>query len=275
MPTTLGPVQIANLALMRVGARTITDIDAEDSPSAAAIRDAWQGSITEVSRSRGWSCLLEAVALVEEPQTPIDPSTATPASTAWAPFTVYAAGVYVTYGLALYQALIANTSTANFTNDLTSGYWFETDIGNTDPFGGCVGSQYASGWGYKFPLPDDCLLVATLNDQDCSGIIDTFEIIGTALYTDEPTAIIKYVKYQEDTTRWDALFAGCVVLMLASKIATLLRQDDTNIAALMTQLYKRALCEARAKDGAERRVRRYDPVANSDWIAARRWSTNG
>lgn len=275
MSTTLGPVDISNLALTRVGARTIDDIDAIDSPSAAAIRATMQGAITEVSREHNWSCLMKPAVLVPTPQDPIDPNAGTPAYTDWAPFTVYAANVYVMYGLALYQALIANTSTDNFTNDLTSGYWFETDIGNTNPFGGCTGSQYPSGWGYKFPLPDDCLLVVTLNDQECCGILEEYEIMGTDLYTDQPNAVIKYVQYQPDSTKWDALFVGCVVLMLASKIASLLRQDDTQIATTMTQLYERELRKARQKDGGERRVRIFDPVANSRWVAARNWSTNG
>ena len=273
--TTLGPINIANLALTRVGARTITDIDAQNDQSAAAIRETMQASIAEVSRAHNWSCLMIPAVLVPVAQDPIDPSTATPAYTDWAPFTAYTANVYVMYGLALYQALISHTSTANFINDLTSGDWFETDISNTDPFGGCPGSQYPSGWGYKYPLPDDCLLVVTLNDQECCRISEEYEIMGTDLYTDQPNAVIKYVQYQPDSTRWDALLVGCVVLMIASKIASLLRQDDTNIATTMTQLYQRELRAARQKDGGERKVRIYDPVANSRWVAARRWSTNG
>lgn len=275
MPTTLAKIDLINMALSKIGAQSIDDIDDTENTSAIEARINWQLAVAEVGRAHAWNCLMEAVQLSATPQTPITPATPTPSSTAWAPATAYAAGEYVTYGGALYQALIANTSSASFINDLTQAFWFETDLLNVSPFDPwSLGSQYASGWAYQYPLPDDCLLLVTVNDTPYYAPATEYEIIGINLYTNIDEAIIKYVKFTEDTTRYDPLFAGCVVLMLASKMATRLRQDDANIATNMTMQYMKALSAARTKDAGERKPRRFNPIANSLLIASRYGSTN-
>jgi len=276
MPTTISQVQICNMALARIGVKPIQALDTpDDIPSEQCLLN-WEMSRDVVSRSHQWNCLIQPLVLVEVVQDPIIPPDPTPAATAWAPLTAYAAGAYVRYGdpAYLYQALIANVSTAVFTNDLTSGFWFQTDIGNTSPFGDCDGENYASGWAFKYQLPEDCLLVVALNDRPCEGREEDFEIMGSCLYTDEERAIIKYVQAVDDTTRYDALFTECLVLHLAAAIATVLRQDDTSISIGFARLYLVALGKARAKDGGEKRPRRFDPVANSRFVGSRFWSTN-
>ena len=179
------------------------------------------------------------------------------------------------YGGALYQALIANTSTASFINDLTAGFWFETDILNVDPFNPSdIGSQYASSWAFQYPLPADCLLVYTYNDQPRTSPDKEWEIIGTNLYSDEDTAVIHYVQYNEDSTRYDPMFTDCLVLKLASMIATRLRQDDTQIAQGAYNQYLKQLSAARTRDANERRGRRFVPQRNSNLINSRYFSTN-
>lgn len=263
------------MALSNVGAQAISDFDDLTNTSAIEVRGNWQLAVSEVARAHAWNCLMVAVQLTATAQTPITPPTSVPASTPWAPLTAYAAGDYVTYGGALYQALIANTSTASFINDLTAGFWFETDLLDVDPFNpDALAAQYPSGWAYQYPLPADCLLVVALNDNPTVGAEQEYEIIGINLYTNRSQAVIKYVAYTEDTTRYDPLFAGCVVLKLAASIATNLRQDDTQIAARMEAGYQRALTAARTKDAGERKPRRFNPVANSRYISSRWASTN-
>jgi hypothetical protein len=276
MPTTLGPVQIANMALSRIGVKPIQSFLDDDSIPAEQVNLNWDLAVAEMARSHGWNCLLKAAVLVAEAQDPIEPSTPVPASTPWAPATHYAVNAYVTYGnpVTLYQALIANTSSASFVNDLTQGFWFQTDILNTNPFGCCAGMNYASGWAYKFPLPDDCLLVTKLNDSPCEGAIEEYEIIGDALYTNESQAVIKYTWANPDSTRYDSLFVQALVFKLAAALATMLRQDDTNIALRMEQLYDKELRKARARDAGEKKPTRFNAVANSWWVKARRFSTN-
>lgn len=276
MPTTLSKEQIMNSALARIGVKPVADFADLDSIPAEQCLLQWDFAFSEIGRAHAWNCLLKPAVLQVEEQEPITPADPVPASTPWAPGTVYAVGDYVTYGdpAYLYQALIANTATASFTNDLTAGYWLQTDIYDANPFSGS-GANYPSGWSYKYPLPEDCLLLAELNDQPCKqGYKQDWEIMGSDLYTNDSRAVIKYVSAEPDTTRYDSLFVGCLVLLLASKIATILRQDDTNISTTMLQLYSKAMHEARAKDGAEKIAVRFDPVANSRFVGSRFRSTN-
>lgn len=277
MPTSLGQIDIVNSALARIGVKPIQDINAADDIPAEQAKINWQLALAVVGRAHWWNCLLKAAKLEPVEQDPIAPAVPVPASTPWAPATNYLAGDYVTYGnpAYIYQALIANLSSASFTDDLTKGYWFQTDIFNPNPFGDCgQASLYASGYAYKYNLPEDCLLVASLNDRPCEGKEEEFQIMGSSLYTNESEAIIKYTWADPDTTRYDALFVECLVLKLAAMMATVLRQDDTTIEQTMEGFYLKKLAAARAKDSGEKKPRRYDPVANSRFVGSRYRSTN-
>jgi len=105
------------MALAKVGATTITSLDDTTSTSAIVCKANLQLSIQEVGRSHNWNCLTKSVVLTAVPQDPINTNGLPAGTTPWAVNTVYAANVYVTYGNALYQALIANTSTYSFVND--------------------------------------------------------------------------------------------------------------------------------------------------------------
>jgi hypothetical protein len=275
MPTTLAKVDLYNMALAELGVEPIADITDLTNPSVVDCNANWQLALAAVSRSHTWNCLMNAVNLVATPQIPITPLPPVPPSRPWAPATLYVAGVYVTYGGALYQALITNTSTAIFANDLTAGFWFQTDTFNSNPFDpNQLAALYPSGWAYQYPLPGDCLLLVALNDNPLTGPDPEYEIIGINLYTNEVQAVIKYVQFNEDTTRYDSLFAGCVVLLLASMVATRRRQDDTNVSAELLARYQKALSAARTKDAGERKPRRFEPVQNSRFVGSRFFSTN-
>lgn len=278
MPTSLAQIDIVNSALSRIGVKPIQDINAQDDVPAEQARINWQLALGAVGRAHAWNCLTKAAKLEAVAQDPIVATDPVPAATPWAPATNYLAGDYVTFGSPAYtyQALIANLSSASFTNDLTKGWWFQTDIFNPNPFGSSVGAGalYASGWAYKYNLPEDCLLVTALNDSGCEGKEEDFEIMGASLYTDESEAIIKYTWADPDTTRYDTLFVECLVLKLASMMSTVLRQDDTTIEQTMEGFYMKKLASARARDAGEKKPRRYDPVANSRWVGSRYRSTN-
>ena len=268
---------MANSALALCGAEPLDDINAVDNPAAVDCLKNWQQALSQLGRSHTWSCLMTAAVLQPTAQDPIVPPSPAITAVAWAPNTAYVVGTYVTFGSPAYyyQCLIANTSTASFTNDLTSGFWFQTDLYNTDPFNpNAQASLYPSAWAYQYPLPPDFLLLSTLNDDPLSGPEEEYQIIGINLYTNASTAVIKYVQYNTDTTRYDSLFVGCLILLLASYIASRRRQDDTNIAARLYAQYRRALTEARSKDAGERKPRRFSPVNNSRWVASRYFSTN-
>ena len=274
MPSTLNQLDICNLALSRVGARAISSLTDLTNTSAIACNTSYMSVLTEVSRSHPWSCLLCSTVLTATPQTPINPSV-TVTSTNWAPLTAYSVNAYVMFSGYLYQCLIANTSTANFVNDLTQGFWFQTDTFNADPFCGCgAGQGFASGWASQFPLPSDYLLLVELNDNECRPQVD-YEIQGISLYTNDSHAVIKYVALDMDATHYDSMFVDALSLRLGASIATDLRKDGGAMAAGLLALYNRALGEARTQDGNERKWKRYSPVQDSSFVWSRYHSTNG
>ena len=96
------------------------------------------------------------------------------------------------------------------------------------------------------------------------------------LFCDEPYADIKYTALVQDTTVWDPLFIRAVSVMLASKISTQIRGDDGVMAReLNTKYDQEVLPDAMLKDSWERKLYRYDPMQNSNFLRSRYGSTNG
>jgi hypothetical protein len=271
MGTTLAKVDIVNQALAQIGVASITDMDEADSVPAEYARLIWQTAFGAVARSDQWNCLTKPAVLQAVAQTPIDPDADSDLPDFWTPATAYAVDDRVRFG-----NLVSNTSTASFTNDLTAGFWQQTDITDPYPFSQIgQGSQYPSGWAYKYSLPADFILLTVFNNAPCNAQERTWEIMGLDFYTNWDQAVIKYICAEEDTTKYDPLFVETLILKLACLLATKLRQDDTQIAALMERRYTSKLREARTKNGNERRAQRFIPQANSTLINSRYWSTNG
>jgi hypothetical protein len=207
-------------------------------------------------------------------------------ATPWAEYTAYAANAFVTYGNYFYQVLIAYTSTNNFLNDLTSGFLAQTDQQSDQNVSdlvldSCFGGQiYPSGWAFEYGLPSDFQLLGILNgnicwDFDGGGSGDLYEIMGTSLFCNSPIAVIQYVQNQPDTTKFDSLFTHCLTFLLASMIATPLRQDSGKLEAVMLEAYKRALSKAAAKNGGEAMPRRFTPLRSSRILRSRYWWGDG
>jgi len=281
MFTTLSPTDIANQALSRIGAQSIVSLTDLSNPSAIVCNNNFQLAFETVARATRWNCLLTTAVLVEVPQTPLPSNGGTPASIPWSPYTSYAANVYLSYGNAIYTTEYAYTSTGSFTNDLTTGALVQADYPDYNAFGGYPdGSSYPSGWPYAFALPDDFILLDTVNQGSNDEVYgnmnsDEYEINGQLIYTNTSTTSIKYVSNNQDTTRWDPLFIDCVTYKLASQISTSLRQDGGKIEQAMLAIYQRALSQAMTKNAGERLPVRFTPVNSSRFVAARWYFING
>jgi hypothetical protein len=275
MPTNLSREDLCNVALNKIGMRGITSIQDQASSSALACNVNFNLVIGEVSRAHNWNCLTRVLTLVPVTQTAVvNNATPTPV-TAWLPNTNYVQNQYVSYGLYIYQAFFAHTSSANFTNDLTAGEWFQTDFVATNGFLASPPSgAYPSGWNFQYPLPPDYILMVSLNDIPCDPSSRLWEVIGSSLYTNDSQAIIKYVGFVTDTTQYDPLFTAAFTTLLAAKISVILRQEDGNLQARLMQEYRKSLSEARVKDGNEKRARRFNPVRDSNFVKSRWNSTN-
>ena len=280
MFTTLSPTDIANLALSKIGAQTITSLTDLTNASAIACNNNFQLAFESVARATRWNCLVTTAVLVPVPQTPLPPPSPTPASIPWAPYTSYAANVYLSYGNAIYTTEYAYTSTGNFTNDLTTGALVQADYPDYNAFGGLPdGSQYPSGWPYAFALPSDFILLDAVNANDEGGYgnmgSDEYEIMGQQIFTNTAQTSIKYVSNNQDTTRWDPLFIDALTYKLASMIATVLRQDGGQTEATMLAMYKQALSHAMTKNAGEKMPYRFQPINSSRFVAARWYFING
>jgi len=278
------------MALGKMGAQPITSITDQTSQSAVACNNFWQQTFSEVARAHPWSCLKRRATLSQFPSTinpSVNPNPVPTPATAWAPATSYTVDQFITYGLYYYQCLIANTSTSNFTNDLTAGYWFQSDYSTYQNSFADAGAGSLYGWTYGYALPSDYILITVLNGNntwDMDAISDMFDIYivqqtpgnnQLGLFTDETTADVEYVANIQDVTVWDALFAAAMVCLLASYLATVLRKDDGKLAQVYREQYIRDyLPKARVKDAGEKKPRRYYPVSESRFVLSRWGSTN-
>lgn len=276
-------VDIANLSLLRLGQRKIQSITDQSDANAIACNVGWNQALGEVSREAPWNCLKKRMALVQLAPAPDSPAAnpdIPPSATAWAPATNYAVNAYVTFGVPayLYQCLIANTSSASFTQDLIAGYWFQTTIFSPNYINGPGNASRLYEWNYAYQLPDDFVMLIELNGQNCwnSGDVGSlYEIYEQVLYCDASSADIKYNRVEMDTTKYDTLFTGALVMNLAAIIATTLRKDDAELSMRMLQLYQRYITRARVMNAGENNPRRYNIVSQSRFVRSRRWSTNG
>jgi hypothetical protein len=281
MPTGSAPVNIANLALDKIGSQAINSLLGID-PSSLACNRNFLPSCIEVARTGRWNCLMATAVLTEVVQTPLPGNPVPTPAPAWAPNTPYAANTFLTYGGYYYQVAFTYTSSNNFVNDLTAGALIQTNQQTNQPFfdGGCSAS-FPSGWNFAYALPDDFQLLVTLNDHTAPGWSwcgegqADYEIMGLTLYCNESQAVIQYVQNQPDTTRFDSLFTDCVAWLLASKISTPLRQDGGQMEMSLLAGYKEALKQARTKNAGERRSRRFNLISSSKFNVARYGGLNG
>ena len=131
-------------------------------------------------------------------------------------------------------------------------------------------------WSYQFQLPANFISLVELNGVAVTGMLgDDWEIEADKLLTDAEEAKVRFIGYNERTHEWDALFVNALVVLLASKIALPIRQDDALAQALLSEYQRVSLPQARMKNGNERKKKRFAPWEDSRFVQARRYSTNG
>jgi len=170
------------------------------------------------------------------------------------PLTAYVVGDFVTWAAGRVYACITAGTTAAATPptttsaDITDGtvhwaYW------GTPPYNRTV-------YAYQYVLPYDCARVLKIpnlaatkeSDQGVQYIRE-----GNWLYCNQNDSFIKYIKNEEDPTRWDSLLQETVAMKVASEIAFDVT-GDKNIAILAFQKLKIAYDTARGialNEGAE------------------------
>ena len=131
------------------------------------------------------------------------------------------------------------------------------------------------GWEYQYELPADYVQMVSINGKDVERNSQFYEVEGRRLLTNEEEANIRYIKYQPDVTQWSPWYVQCVALLLGSRIAVPIRQDSGKAVDLKKEYYDVVLPAMRNKDAGEQRRKPIDTTKGSQYIKARRVSTNG
>jgi hypothetical protein len=131
----------------------------------------------------------------------------------------------------------------------------------------------------QFLLPSDFIRMLRLNGRDIKDVTDPYEIEysksagAQVLLSDADTAKIQYIAEIKDTTQYDDLLVESLAVMLASKLATIIRQDEAKGEALLQRYMRVNLPRARKVDGNERNRSPYDAREMSRSLNSRRSGT--
>jgi len=170
------------------------------------------------------------------------------------PSTAYVVNDIVTWdGQKVYKCITAGTTAAatpptGTTSDITDGTAHWCYYG-TPPYNRTV-------YSYQYVIPPDCLRI--LKIPDLAAVAESDQGVqylreGNWLYCDQDESHIKYIRLEEDPSRWDDLLQEAVAMKIAAEIAfDVTAQKD--IAVLAYQKYQAAYDRAYAvalNEGAE------------------------
>ena len=94
-------------------------------------------------------------------------------------------------------------------------------------------------YGYQYVMPPDCLRILKLPNLAASKESDQgvqYQREGNWSYCDQDDSSIRYIKREEDPTRWDALLRAVVALRLATEIAFQITGKESQVKLLNDQL---------------------------------------
>jgi hypothetical protein len=136
----------------------------------------------------------------------------------------------------------------------------------------------AFGWAHAYQLPNDYLRMVRFNDVDPSDVtIPTYDIQGRQLFTDETTASLTYIAdlsaAGNDISVLGPELIELIAIKLAQKMAWSFQQARTLKESLEQEymIKRRAALAADAQETKNPLVNRLD---DSEWLRARRFSTN-
>lgn len=115
-----------------------------------------------------------------------------------------------------------------------------------------------SGFEHKFTLPADLIRILEINGEQTEDSSEYFEREGNLLLINEPTVTLRYVA-RVAISECDPLLQEAMAVRLAGKVCVALTGSGEK-TALMTQLFYKALAEARQVDSQETGSRE-----NSGW----------
>jgi hypothetical protein len=208
-------VSIVNMALLELGADTITALS--DTDKQAVVANAlWEQARDYVLTSHEWKCAIKRADLT---------------LTEWDATTTFDATDIVEHEGNVYVCIQEATNKEPGEEAL---YW--TLLYSRTP---------EFGWTYQVALPTDCLRVLEMNEQK-EGTL-SWVVEGGYLLTDDASPEIRYIYRNDTETSYDALLIECLSLYLASKMAYAIVGKES-VSNNVLQKYHIKLNEARCKD---------------------------
>jgi hypothetical protein len=128
---------------------------------------------------------------------------------------------------------------------------------------------------YRYRLPTNCVRLVDFNGVYVWDRYEGFTIEGRDLLTNSSEAKITFIRYEEDPTVYDPMLIEALVILIASKVAIPIRQDESLSRSYKEEYERIALPEARRVNGVEQNKIRVRQEEGSRWLKARRYSTNG
>lgn len=260
-------VQIASLALSRIGHAPIASFSASGDKAQRWFQANYEFIRQSLLREHGWRCAIKRAVLTSDGIFEIDTVLFVPST--WTVNTVLPHGfsngdiVYIDGVVGLSDLNGKTYTVAAATSDTfqLSGFTSLSDFPGLYSSGGNVYDYVAKEYAYRFPLPVDCLRLLRINATEA----DEYRVEQGYIYTDEGSVHIEYIFDQTDESAFDAQFTDVLAARLSAEISFYLTDNST----LTEQAWKIAndkLAMARTMDSRQGTPRGIDA---DQWLNAR------
>lgn len=268
---TVTETNIANSALIKIGADMIDDIDEVIvNKSVNQCREQFSKIRDEVLRAHPWNSAMRRSKLQGNIVTITNATTGDPvAITASNDFEdndhITIADVVGMTELNALSFLVANATSVTF--DLQDEDGNNVDGSAYTPYtsGGTARLSPAFQYEYQYKLPTNALRVIRHMDPVDPDKDYEYKIEGNYLLTDEDEAYVRWIVKLTDPDKWDSLLREAVALRLAVDLAYSL-SGNRSLVDTMKGLYDDKISEAASIDGQEGTL---DVVSEDEWIDVR------
>lgn len=265
--------EVANMALALLGARSLTDVDADTTPQAITVRKFYNNTRQEALRVHPWNFAMKRK-YQEVTWTALSGAAVTASGTLYKV-------THTSHGLTTGERIEIKEATGQ---TAVNAIWRITRI-DADNFtldDSTYASGYTSGtgswlkipefgWTRRHELPSDSLRVFRMNGSDNEeDDSEHFEIEGSYLLCEADEIELRYVFDQTDQTKWTADFISLFTTLLAAHISHDIHGESGDADALLQRYEKLKKSTAQTTDSRESKRRRQYPFDDADVIRARR-----
>lgn len=106
------------------------------------------------------------------------------------------------------------------------------------------------GYSFAYQLPEDLLRFLEINGEPYKAKSEFLDINGRQLLSNDSSALIRYIRYERDTTKWDPLMAEAIAIKLAMVASRRITKDGIGPEALNAH-YQRTVANAILVDAME------------------------